>query len=290
MSGTTVAATARTMLFVPGNRDDRFAKALVAGADLVIFDLEDAVPAEDKARARDLVARAVASAKVPVAVRINGVDTEWHHDDVASLAASPAHLMLPKAERPSDIKGLGLDPNEPRAVIALIETPLGIANATELAMEPGVARLAFGSLDYAASLGISPNDRTALLFARLQLVNSSGAAKLNGPIDGVTQDVREAAVTLDDMEYSKSLGFTGKLCIHPAQLEPTVEALLPSEEEVAWAKTIVAAAGSGGVVVVDGRMVDAPVVKRAEIIMAHSNTWSDAKSSTNLVTSSTGAL
>lgn len=276
------AATARTLLFVPGNREDRFAKALAAGADLVVFDLEDAVPADEKARARELVVRAVQAASAPVAVRINGVDTKWHTDDVAALRDTPAHLMLPKAERASDIAGLGIDDASARSVIALIETPLGIAQAVELASAPGVARLAFGSLDFAAALGISPDDRTALLFARSQLVIGSGASQLNGPIDGVTQNVRESEAVVDDMDYAQSLGFTGKLCIHPAQLEPTTQSLQPSDEEVAWAQRIMAAVDApdfaqGGVVVVDGRMVDAPVVKRAEAVLAYSSPSSGVK-------------
>jgi citrate lyase subunit beta/citryl-CoA lyase len=125
-------------------------------------------------------------------------------------------------------------------------------------------------LDFAAALGVDPEHREALLWARSQLVVASAAAGLPGPVDGVTRAVQDDAVLRSDVEHAKGLGFAGKLCIHPAQLALTRALLDPSEEEVAWARRVLAVVGAenaGGVMALDGLMVDAPVVKRAHSII-----------------------
>ena len=151
-------------------------------------------------------------------------------------------------------------------VIALVESALGIVRAHELASAAGVSRLAFGHLDYAVDLG-SGNGREAVLLARSTLVIASRAAGLPGPIDGVTTALDDAAVLTDDLAYARDLGLTGKLLIHPKQVEPTHAAHRPSDEEVAWAQRVIEAAAAGGAVRVDGDMVDAPVVARAHDIL-----------------------
>ncbi len=256
-----------TLLFVPGDRPERFDKAAAAGADLVVVDLEDAVTQEHKDQAR---AHAVAwlSGGGSGAVRINASDTDEHADDVSALAGLARPVLVPKAEDPRSLREIArlLGPNT--ALLALIETATGILRAPEIAAVDAVQRLVFGSFDLAAQLGVSPDDRLALQSARSALVLASAAAALPAPVDGVTADVTDDGRLADDVAHAVRLGFGGKLCIHPRQVPVARAALRPSAEDVAWARTVVDAAGSGGVALVDGRMVDKPVVDRARRILA----------------------
>lgn len=276
MMGDAAIESARTFLFVPGNRPDRFDKALGAGAEVVVFDLEDAVPVAEKGTARRHVVDAVRRTELRVVVRINGAETPWHVDDVRATIDAGAHIMLPKADAPGVIEAMGIPPESPIRVIPLIETPIGVLNAVQIARSPSVVRIAFGSLDFAAALGVDPERREALAAARTHLVLASAAVGLPGPIDGVTQAVRDEDALQSDVTYAKGLGFTGKLCIHPAQLERTAKALRPTREEVAWAVRVLDTVGGesaarGGVVTIDGKMIDAPVIKRAQFIAAASS-------------------
>jgi citrate lyase subunit beta / citryl-CoA lyase len=269
-------SSARTFLFVPGNRPDRFEKALAAGADMVVFDLEDAVPSEDKLRARALVSDAVGAAGDRVVVRVNAPDSVWHEDDVRAVLDAQAHVMLPKTESAEDIAQLRSPEGSSVEVIALIETPRGVLNAAEIARTRPVARLAFGGLDLAAAIGVDPDHREASAVARSLLVLASASAGLPAPIDGVTPAVNDAAILASDLAYAKGLGFTAKLCIHPLQLSATDAAFRPTRDELEWAERVLSSQSESthshaGVVVVDGRMVDAPVVKRAQMIIAAGN-------------------
>lgn len=253
------AATASTLLFVPGDRPDRFDKAAAAGADLVVLDLEDAVSADAKEAARANVA--AWAAHRPCAVRINSADTRWFRADLDALSAKDVTIMVPKAEDPAVLAGIGGN------VIALIETARGVLNAPAIASVPGVVRLAVGTFDLAAELGVDPTDTEALLPTRGALVLASAAAGLPGPIDGVTAAIDEPDRIIADTTYARRLGFAGKLCIHPRQLRPAAAALRPTEAQIGWARRIVEAS-SGAVAQVDGEMVDKPVVDRAHAILA----------------------
>ena len=262
-----LAGTARTLLFVPGDRPERVAKAVASGADLVVLDLEDAVAADRKAQARRHVADALA-AGLARAVRINAPGTPWNADDVAVAGQQPCVVMLPKAESPEEIADLMPRLARGSAVIALVETACGVLAAASLGTAPGVVRLAIGTFDLAAQLGVSPADRDAMSAARGQLVLASAAAVLTGPIDGVTGNVRDDAALADDVEFARRIGFAGKLCIHPRQVPVAAALLRPTEAELTWARTVLAAAAAASsagtsVVVVEGQMVDKPVVDRA---------------------------
>ena len=262
------APTSRSYLFVPGDRPERFDKAWGSAADEVIFDLEDAVAPAHKARARDAIAGWLDRAR-PVWLRVNAVDTEWFADDLR-LASEPgvAGVMLSKAEAiPGELTTLHQDRGV--AVIALIETALGLAHARELATAPAVQRLAFGSLDFQADLGIEGDD-DALLFFRSQLVWQSRLAGLAPPVDGVTVAIGDAAMLTGDARRARRLGFGAKLCIHPGQLEAVHAAFAPDDAQRAWAQRVLATveAGGSGAVALDGRMVDRPVALRAQRIAA----------------------
>ena len=263
---------ARTLLFVPGNRPDRFAKAEAAGADVVVIDLEDAVAPDDKDAARSDVAQWLSDGHAAV-VRINGADTQWFDDDVAMLGAvginhaAEAGAMIAKAEASEIVSRVATASNAP--VIPLIETAVGVLNAPSIAATPGVARIAFGAIDFAAELGVDPDDREALLHARSTLVLASAAARVASPVDGVTTALRDAEKLTDDVGYAARIGLRGKLCIHPSQVAAVHDRLAPTDDQVAWARRIVdATRADGSAVAVDGHMVDPPVVARAQQILA----------------------
>lgn len=261
--------TARTLLFVPGNRPDRFGKAVAAGADLVVVDLQDAVPPADKDTARREVATWLGDAGNRAAVRVNAADSPLHEPDLTALAGLPglAAVLLPLADDPAALAAMRARLGPAVALLPLVENARGLSRVDELAAAPGVARLAFGHLDFAADLDASP-DPEAMLLARSTLVLASRVAGLPGPVDGVTPDLTDPEVTRTDALRARRLGFTGKLCVHPKQVAVVHEAFRPDPEQVAWARRVVAAAAAGGVVRVDGAMVDAPVVARARAVLA----------------------
>ncbi|WP_428648677.1 HpcH/HpaI aldolase/citrate lyase family protein [Roseibium sp.] len=251
-------------LFVPANRPDRFQKAVATEADAVILDLEDAVPASEKETAR--AALTTSFTEKPVFVRINGSCTPWHPADIEALRPlNVSAVILPKAENPEEITSLRrlLDGQTP--VIALIESARGLANARAIAATDGLARLAFGSIDYCADLGCA-HLREVLLPVRSELVLASRLAGIAAPIDGVTAQLDDPGVTFEDAAHARDLGMTGKLCIHPKQVAEVRRAFAPTVREVDWARRVL---DSGdGAVSVDGMMVDEPVRIRARAILA----------------------
>lgn len=258
-------AHAATYLFVPGNRPERFEKASSVGAGAVILDLEDAVPAEHKDAARIEVAARVAAGHRCV-VRINATGTPWHDHDLEVLAPLDCSVMVPKAEDPAELDRIATVLGGDR-IMALVETARGVLDSARIAATAGVARVAFGSFDLAAELAVEPTDREALLAVRTALVLASAAARLPGPVDGVTAGVHDAAAISDDARYARRLGFAGKLCIHPAQIAPSAEALRPTEEQRAWAQRVLEATAQTDLAMVDGAMVDRPVIERARSIL-----------------------
>ena len=257
---------ARSLLFVPGSRPERYAKALAAGASHVIVDLEDAVAPPDKAAARAGLARWLDPARA-VVVRINGADTPWFADDLALCGhEGVSAVMLPKAEQPhvASVVRAGA-----RAVLALVESAAAFATLALLASAPGVARLVFGSIDLQADLGMRDATEDDLLAFRSALVLASRAAGIGAPIDGVTVAIDDEARLTGDVLRARRLGFAGKLCIHPRQVARVNALFAPTPQELEWARRVVAAsdAAGGAAISVDGRMVDRPVVLRAESIL-----------------------
>jgi len=257
----------RSYLFVPGSRPDRFAKALAAGAHAVIIDLEDAVSPAEKDNARAAVAAALPLAQ-PVLVRINAAGTPWYGDDVRMCRhAGVAGIVLPKAEDAMVIDRIAADVGERAAILPLIETARGLWHASSIAHARGVTRLLFGSIDFQLDLGLRDEE---LVHYRSQLVLVSRVADLPAPVDGVTTAIDDADALARDVMRARTLGFGGKLCIHPKQVDFVNAAFLPAAEEIAWAERIVAATAEapGAAVAVDGKMVDRPVLLRARDILA----------------------
>lgn len=247
-------------LFVPANRPERYHKAANSGADGVIIDLEDAVAPENKNAARATLL--AASIPVNAIVRINAAATRWYADDVEAVKKLGVGVMLPKAEtaeQPEYLRAaLGDAP-----VIALIESAQGLANVREIAQHAD--RLAFGYIDFSADLGCSM-ERDALVTARAEIVLASRLAGILAPLEGVTPSFDDPGLVEDDARYAASMGFGGKLCIHPKQIAPALKGFHPSDADIAWAKKI--ASSGDGAVSVDGMMVDAPVRLRAQRILA----------------------
>ena len=262
---------ARSFLFVPGDRPQRFAKAAASGAHEVILDLEDAVAPAGKDEARNAVAAWLADGGQAI-VRINGADTPWFDDDVVMLrTATGARVMLPKAEPESLARLAQALPQ--RAVIALVETVSGYLSVNEVAACRGVERIAFGSVDFAAASGIA-DEGEAMTGIRIQIVLASCQAKLAPPIDGVGLEFNNEGTMRSDALRARQLGFGGKLCIHPRQVPAVNAAFKPSQQEVDWAQRVLAAfeISRGAATAVDGKMIDKPVVERALRITAEFGT------------------
>jgi citrate lyase subunit beta / citryl-CoA lyase len=255
-------------LFVPGNRPERFSKARNAGADAVIFDLEDAVQPAEKTLARDAVLAGL-DAAAPVYVRINGAQTEWFADDVAALAAHPglAGIVLPKAEDRASIAAVRQLAHARLTVSPIIESARGYARLDEVCGAESVDRLMFGTLDFQLDLGMEANDDELIAF-RSGIVLASRVAGLAAPVDGVSTAIDDPHSVEADARRGRRLGFGGKLCIHPKQLAAVHRAHAWSEAEYDWAKRVLRAVDeSGGAAVqVDGRMVDMPVILKAQRI------------------------
>lgn len=268
-------AHARTLLFVPGNRPERFAKALSSGADAVVLDLEDSVPAGEKPAARIAVAEALASLAVgvvPVVVRLNSMATPAGREDIAALASvGPAALMVSKAETVDELQRVrALMPRA--ALLPLIESARGLDALAGLAAVPQVLRLALGHIDFMADTGIlcSGPDERELDPLRFAVAMRTRLARLHPAIDGVTVSIDDAARLAADTRRALHFGFGGKLCIHPRQVAAIHVAMAPDAQQLQWANRVVEAdaAAGGAAVQLDGRMVDLPVVLQARRTLA----------------------
>lgn len=267
----------QTLLFVPANRPERFDKALASGADAIIIDLEDAVPASEKDAASAALSQWLEHQPAnSVLIRINGTGSPWFSQDISLCRSSAvAGIVVPKADDPVALTELAHSIEKP--LLPFIESALAFSRLNCLAAVPNVSRLLFGKLDLALDLGMDypppagdPLDETAFLYARSQLVMSSRVHGLGAPIDAVYTALYDAKGLTDYARQGMRLGFSGFLLIHPAQVAPAQKALTPTSAQISWAKHVLAAEEreKGAVVAVSGNMVDVPVMARAKRIMA----------------------
>lgn len=264
-------STPLTYLFVPGNRPDRFDKAMASGADVIIIDFEDAVAAEEKNVARIAFAQWFAALDVGrsrVAIRINDAASAWYGDDVVvAKLASIATVMLPKCESAAQVAALVAALDTSTKIIALVETAKGVLAVREIAQADGVDRIAFGSIDFSVDMDL-PTHAEALDHVSVDIALASRAANIAPPIAGVTTAI-DPAIVEADMRLAAGLGFAAKLCIHPSQVAAVRAAMLPSAEDTAWAQRVIDATSLGASAIkVDGKMVDRPVILRAERILS----------------------
>ena len=270
---------ARSFLFVPANRPERYAKALASGAGAVIIDLEDAIGPDQKPAARTQLEEAFAhlplADRARVVVRINAAGTAWHADDLA-LVGKLAHLglagvVLPKAESTDQLAHLAASVGQACALLPMIETATGLVAIDDIARSPQVARLLFGNLDFQADLGMSCDpDEAELQPVRLALVVASRRAGLATAVDGVTPGTGDLAQVQADAERSRRSGLGARLCIHPQQVPVVNAALGPTAAEIDWANRVLEQSSrtGGSVFTLDGRMVDEPVLRKARHVLA----------------------
>lgn len=263
-------ARARTLLYAPGHRPDRFSKAAESGADAIVLDLEDSVAPTMKETAQENVRRWFAEGGCGV-VRINSAGSPWYDEDLAILSERRCAVILPKAASAAQVVDVldRLPANS--CVLPLIETACGVLAAREICAIPGVVRAIFGSADLARELGISHADRTAMLRARCEVVLASAACGLAAPIDGVTSSLNDEQKIIDDVRHAVALGFGGKSCLHPRQVSVVHAALAPSEEDLEWAREVLATAYDGSVHTLRGEVIGKPVVDRARWLVSQAN-------------------
>lgn len=280
----------RSMLFVPGDRPERFAKAVASGADAVIFDLEDAVTAAGRPRAREDVAAFLrqGSRSVPLWVRINPIDTEDAPLDLAAIGpARPDGVILPKARSGADLERLdqwlavletahGFAPGSIQVIALITECAQAVLNAASFAQAPArVTGYSWGAEDLAADIGASAN-RTddgefefTFRLARASCLLSAAAAGV-AAIDTTDIEFRDVAAVERRARTSRRDGFVGKLAIHPAQIAAIHAAFSPTVEEVEWARRVVellANSPGQGAVALDGKMIDRPHLRQAQRIL-----------------------
>ena len=275
-------------MFMPGNNPAMLQNAGIYGADTVIFDLEDAVAISEKDAARHLVHNAIKYLSYPceIAVRINHIQTPFGLDDLrVVLPAKPDLIRLPKAESAADIKTIddiitqaeqeqGFDPGSIR-MMAAIETAKGLMNAYEIATaSPRMVALAIGGEDFIADLKTTRSKEGWELFvARSQLLLAARAAGL-AAIDSVFTDANDEVTFIAETKMIKQLGFDGKSVINPRQIRLVQEIFTPTQKEIVHAERVLVAykealERNSGVIALDGKMIDTPIVTRAERVLAY---------------------
>lgn len=254
----------RSALYIPGSKERALEKATTLAADAIIFDLEDAVAIEEKPRARDLLAQTLAAkdyGKRARIVRINGLDTAWGRDDIAAFVGAPIEaILIPKVNSAADLDAVAaLIPDVD--LWAMMETPLGMLNAAEIAAHPRLKGMVMGTNDLAKDLG------TRFRADRLPMMTGLGlcllAARAHGVtiVDGVYNAFKDAEGLRAECEQGRDMGFDGKTLIHPDQLAVANQAFAPSQDELDLARRQIAAfteaeAAGQGVAVVDGKIVE----------------------------------
>ncbi|MCZ4586182.1 CoA ester lyase [Rhodococcus opacus] len=265
----TILGPGPSLLFCPGDRGDRFDKAL-GRADVVIFDLEDAIAPEQKDAARAQVAAAAAAEPDRAVVRINAADTPWFDDDVAAMrAAGVRTLMLPKASRSEQLRALhGFD------VIALCETAAGVLAAPRLAAEANCVALMWGGEDLVADIGgrssRGPDGRYRPMIEQARAtVLFAAAAEGKAAIDAVHIDISDLDGLRHESIEAAAMGFRAKACIHPGHVPPIREAFRATDDQIEWAQSVLAHpdASTGGVFRLGDQMIDAPLIAHAHTII-----------------------
>jgi citrate lyase subunit beta/citryl-CoA lyase len=265
-------APARSWLFVPATRPERFAKAAASGADRVILDLEDAVAPDEKVDARRGLMTATIPRDVPVYVRVNSALTPWFEEDLGvARTLAIRGVLLPKADSAAHVERALAAIAPEHVVVPIIETAAGLWNVLDVARCPRVERLVFGALDFTLDTGIHDADG-AFDAVRSRIVVASKVAGIAPPVDLVTLAIDDQDQLRRHAARSRSFGFGGKLCIHPKQISITNDAFRPSDEEVSWARAILdelASRPEDAVFAHRGELVDRPVIQRAKQIIEH---------------------
>ncbi|MBW2715762.1 MAG: CoA ester lyase [Deltaproteobacteria bacterium] len=271
----------RSLLFVPGAEQRKLDRSREAAADLLVFDLEDSVVPDHKIRAREQVAdhiRSAGSSSAEIAVRVNPPESPYFEADLEAVVSAGARtIMLPKSQNPEDLGQVSVTlaavetrleiPRESVRLLALVETAAGISRVEALAgANSRIDALCFGNADFSLDMGLPESDPSTgvLLHARCRLAIAAVAAKVT-PIDGVCLTVKDTAAFLEEGNLALQLGFEGKLCIHPAQVEIANSIFTPTADQIETALRVIegwktAVADGKGVFALDGKMIDPPLV------------------------------
>lgn len=272
----------RSFIFCPGNKPDMIPKALRSGADMVCIDLEDAIIPEHKDISRVSTVKAFENISVPYGVetliRINDVNSEEGKEDIQAILNSnntASGLMLPKIQSVEEIINLERQiklANKSLNLHIIIETNTGLQNAWNIAQSSSIIKsLLFGGVDMSADLGCN-GDWLSLLYARSRVVHAAAGAGIDS-IDVPFLDLEDMDGMRNEAQKSKNLGFSGKGSIHPKQIESLNKVFTPSSEEIAYANKVIRAfnEASDGLVVVDGKLIEKPVLRTALKTIANSN-------------------
>ena len=283
----------RSVMYAAGNNPGLLQNAGIYGADSVIFDVEDSVAVAEKDSARELVYHALKYLKFPceIGVRINHISTPWGYDDLERLlAAKPDYIRLPKGESGDEIKDIdgiitkaeakyGFESGSIKIMVS-IESPKGLRNAYEIASSsPRMIAIAIGGEDFATAL---KTDKTKgniitggreLFVARSMVVFAAREAGIQA-IDSVFSDLRDEETLINEVALIKELGFDGKSCVNPRQIDIIHKAYTPSAQEIDYALRVLtvfkeALAKNSGVIALNGKMIDMPMVIRAERVLAN---------------------
>ena len=253
------------MLFLPVSRESAVARARQSAADIVVLDLEDAVRDEDKEAARQAAIEAVAEPwKMPVLIRINGTSSEHHGADLAAVLHCPVRrVIVPSVRTAEELHGVMRIVGQP--VAAMIETAAAVMNVREIAKE--AMALIVGTNDLAAELRVPPGAGRESLIAALQIVVLAGRAAGKPVFDGVFNRLDDPQGLEAEAREGRAFGFDGKSLIHPDQIAPCHLAFAPSQDEVARAERLVAAA-TGGAERFEGQMIEQMHVDSARRLLA----------------------
>ncbi|MDP4756514.1 MAG: CoA ester lyase [Aquiluna sp.] len=260
-----IITSARSALFVPGVRPERFQKARTSGADLAILDLEDSVLDSEKSLAlENVLAEVMANDQegCPFVVRVNSDRLLIELPELLEASArnnSFVGIVLPKAEHSAAI------PNLPDhlSFIAIVESALGVQNVQEIAHHESVAKLAFGGMDFAAEM--ASHSPVVHDYARVQILMASIVAGKSRPWDSPSAHIQDVSAVLSEAKHARDLGFGGKLAIHPAQLPAVHDAFAVTEQEIAWARSVLES--EAGASQINGQMVDKPILLQAQGIL-----------------------
>ena len=266
----------RSVLYIPASKERALEKAKGLACDAIIFDLEDAVAIDEKVPARDLLAETLPTADYGARlriVRVNGLDTTWGREDVLSVVDADA-VLLPKVNSAADVDAIAALTSLP--IWAMMETPLGILNAAEIAAHPRLEGMVMGTNDLAKDLNTRHRPDREPLLTSLQMCLLAARAHGVTIVDGVYNAFKDDAGLKIECDQGRDMGFEGKTLIHPAQLEVANAAFAPSEAEIDLSKRQIEAFEQAerdgqGVAVVDGKIVENLhiVTARATLAKAH---------------------
>ncbi|MDN7228301.1 CoA ester lyase [Planococcus sp. N064] len=266
----------RSLMFTPGTNKERLLKSVSSEADALLWDLEDAVHPDEKAVARAVIKEALDELEdkpaKPIFLRVNQYGTEWYAEDVKLARHENVNgIMLPKAESARQVQetwdGMGANGE----LIVLVETAVGIVRLEDIFSNPNVSGVAFGAIDYAVDADLTLTEAgLEAIYARSRIVTYAKAAGVEGIYDTVFADIHNTESLQKRAVSARALGFNGQMAVHPKQIETIHEVYSPSREDIDWAVKVLHhaehEAKGAGVFMLDGKMVDRPIIEKAKQI------------------------